>query len=384
MQRNVLTPLLAGLCLSAIGAAACTQTRIVEEVDPALGNKDGGSSGANPGDPAAPDPLADLSPDWQIRAASYLDGKAKSWLAAPPPIANIACTMSCHTTFSLVLSRSAFGDNKTPSGDAARKSFEARVTEGIAGTATPFYGKDAQAKVKESHATEAVLNAAALSLDDIGSGRALSAGAKSALDRMWSQQRADGAWDWLEFGLEPWETRNDWGAAMAALVAGSVPASTSTGQAAGTTKVIGYLKKRLTAMALHDRVTVLWASGSLKGLLDAEESASIVAELVKTQREDGGFALGAWGKGDMADAKAASDGYATALASLALCRGTADGAKGADVRKSLTWLAKNQAADGSWPGRSVNSETPRAKGFMTDAATSFASLAIATCTAAPK
>ena len=83
-------------------------------------------------------------------------------------------------------------------------------------------------------ATESVLNAAALALDDIGNGMALSASSKSALDRMWSQQRTDGTWDWLEFGLEPWEARNDFGAAIAALVAGSVPAGSTTAQAAGT------------------------------------------------------------------------------------------------------------------------------------------------------
>ena len=58
------------------------------------------------------------------------------------------------------------------------------------------------------------------------------------------------------------------GAAMAALLAGSIPENTSSAQAAGTTKLVAYLQKRLPSMALHDRVTVLWASGSLKNLLD--------------------------------------------------------------------------------------------------------------------
>ena len=377
-MRSALTVLVATLCLSA-AAAACTVTKIVEEPAPAV---DGGAPGTDPTDAAAGvDPLADLAPDWQVRAAAFLDSKSKAWLAGPPAVANLACTMSCHTTFSLLITRSALGDNATPSGDAARKSFEERVTAGIAGTAVPFYGKDAQAKVKESHATESVLNAAALSLDDLGAGRALSASAKSALDRMWTLQRADGAWDWLEFGLEPWETRNDWGAAMAALVVGSIPADTSASQAAGTTKLVGYLQGHLTTMALHDRITVLWASGSMKDLLDAEQAETIRAALVATQHEDGGFGVGGWGKGDLADKAAASDGYATALAALALCRGTAEGAKGAEARKALTWIAQNQAADGSWPGRSLNSGTARAKGFMTDAATSYAALAIKTCTA---
>jgi len=330
-------------------------------------------------------PPAGLRSDWQVRAAGYLDGRAASWLASPPPIANVACAMSCHTTFPYVMARSALAPfAKTPSADEARSRFEARVTEAVAGTAVPFYGTNTDDKGKQSHATEGVLNAAALALDDIGSGRTLGASTTSALDRMWSQQRADGAWDWLEFGLEPWETRDDLGAALAAIVAGSIPASSTSAQADGTAKLVGYVQQRLGSMVLHDRAMVLWASGKLTSLLEPDQAAAIAADLARTQLEDGGFSLGAWGQGALAqDGAKESDGYATAVAVLALCSGTPDGTERPDVRRGLSWLAQNQAEDGSWPGRSVNADTAQVEGFMTDAATAYASLALTTCAPAP-
>ncbi|APR87235.1 triterpenes biosynthesis [Minicystis rosea] len=319
--------------------------------------------------------------DWQARAAGYLDERSASWLASPPPISNVACAMSCHTTFPYVMARSSLAPfAKTPAADDARARFEARVADATAGTAIPFYGNDDNDKGKQSHATEAVLNAAALALDDIGSGKPLGASTTSALDRMWAEQRADGTWDWLEFGLEPWETRNDLGAALAALVTGSIPANTTSAQAAGTTKLVGYIQKRVDGMVLHDQAMVLWASGKLTGLLDPARADAIAADLAATQLEDGGFSLGAWGQGSLAEDRATeSDGYATAIAVLALCSGTAQGANRSDVQKGLSWLTHHQADDGSWPGRSVNGDSAQVEGFMTDAATAYASLALTTC-----
>jgi squalene-hopene/tetraprenyl-beta-curcumene cyclase len=274
---------------------------------------------------------------------------------------------------------------KTPAANVARLKFEARVALAVSGTATPFYGQGTSDKIVQSHATEAVLDAAALALDDIGSGMPVSMTTKSALDRMWATQRADGAWDWLEFALEPWERGSDWGAAMAALVAGTIPPDTTTAQTLGTTKLIGYLRQRLadktTTMALHDRAMLLWASGTLSGLLEPTQANAIADDLAKTQQTDGGFALSSWGRGNrVIDAETKKgDGYATSLAILALCRGAADGPKREDVRRGLAWLAQNQREDGSWVGRSVNVANAQNQVFMTDAATAYASVAIAAC-----
>jgi squalene-hopene/tetraprenyl-beta-curcumene cyclase len=381
MNRNTRASLLALLLpVLAIPVAACTETVIVEEEE----TKPGGPGTTPPGETppgTEANPLEGLAADWQVKAAGYLDKRAATWLSDPPNISNVPCAMSCHTTFTYVMARSALAPfAKTASADSARGQFEERVSEAVAGTAVSFYGKNGDTKVIQSHATESVLNAVALGLDDIGRGKPLSAASKSALDQMWTQQRTDGTWDWLEFGLEPWETRNDFGAAIAALVTGSIPEASTPKQAAGTTKLIGYVQKRITAMALHDRAFVLYASGKLKTLLKDGQADTIAAALTATQLEDGGFSLGAWGKGDIASEVAkTSDGYATAVATLALCTGATDGTKRPDVKKGLAWLAKNQASDGSWPGQSVNQDTAQVKGFMTDAATSFASLAITQC-----
>lgn len=344
--------------------AACTTTAIVEVQTPANTTI----------------ALEGLAPQWRSNATAYLNGRATQWLSSPPPIANIKCALSCHTTFPLLLARPALGTPAAvgPAADA-RIRIEARVLERAQGTAIPMYGKNQDEKTKESHATEAVLNATALVLDDLGTKGVLSSQAKMAIEGMWKEQRADGAWDWLEFGLEPWETGNDWGAAMAALVAGSIPEDTSTTQAASTAKLVGYLEGRLKSMSLHDRITVLWASSKLKTLLDTTEQTAIASEISATQLQDGGFSLGSWTQSNLGTIAPTSDGYATALAVLALCTGSPDGPKRPDVLKALAWIATNQQSDGSWPGRSVNSESARGNMFMTDAATAYAMIAITSC-----
>ena len=387
MNRNVRSSLLALLLPAlAVPAAACTVTKIVEEPGDVVPAGTGTTPPGVTPPGTEPNPLEGLATDWQAKAAGYLEPRSAKWLASPPPIANVKCAMSCHTTFSYMIARSALAPfATTASADDVRTRFEARVSEAVAGTAVSFYGKNADAKVKQSHATESVLNAAALALDDVGSGKPLSAMSKSALDQMWSQQRTDGTWDWLEFGLEPWETRNDFGAAIAALVAGSVPADSSAAQAAGTTKLVGYVQKRLGSMVLHDKAMILYANGKLTTLLQPAQAEEIATELVATQLADGGFSLGAWGQGEVATSVAKkSDGYATAVAVLALCTGMPDGSKREDVKKALGWLAHNQDENGSWPGQSVNGTTAQAKGFMTDAATSYASVAISLCAPAAK
>jgi hypothetical protein len=344
--------------------------------------KDNGATTTRPTDPAVEDLMPGLATDWKVKAAGYLDGRSNIWLATPPPVGNVKCAMSCHTTFPHVLARSALGEsNAVPK---LRTAFDTRVSQSVAGTATPFYGSNGDAKTRESFGTEAVLNAVALGMDDVGSKSPIGAGTKSALDRMWAQQRADGAWDWLEYGLEPFETRNDWGAALAGVVAGSIPENTSAAQAAGTAKIVSYLQKRMTDTAkplvFHDKVAILWASGSLPSLLTPEQKEAIAAALDAKQLADGGFSLGSWGKGSQAAAGAGtSDGYATALATLALCRGMPEPTKRDDVKKALKWIAAGQQADGSWAGRSVNNIPAMAKPFMTDAATAYTALAITAC-----
>src|SRR6185369_10106784 len=71
-----------------------------------------------------------LRDDWQVRAAGYLDQRAASWLGSPPPISNVPCAMSCHTTFPYVVVRATLAPfAMTPAAGEARARFEARVAE---------------------------------------------------------------------------------------------------------------------------------------------------------------------------------------------------------------------------------------------------------------
>ena len=80
----------------------------------------------------------------------------------------------------------------------------------------------------ESRGTEAVLNALILAraLTPQQSRREPSESYATALGVLWETQRSYGAWDWLDFGLEPFESVDAayYGATLAALAIGSYPA----------------------------------------------------------------------------------------------------------------------------------------------------------------
>jgi hypothetical protein len=85
---------------------------------------------------------------------------------------------------------------------------------------------------EQSRGTEAVLNLLILAGEDALQNRqALNGPTHKAFKELWKEQRADGAWDWLVFGLEPYESADSlyYGAALAAMAVG-----TAAGDAGGT------------------------------------------------------------------------------------------------------------------------------------------------------
>jgi Prenyltransferase and squalene oxidase repeat len=313
-----------------------------------------------------PNPLEGLAEDWEKKAALYLDGKAADWMVNAPAISNNKTCNTCHTITPFLMAD--FPAEYTPNAASIRSALAVRVT-------TPgksFYGEPGSTKEKESFATEAVLNA--MSLKGGGDKGQYDA----AVQRMWSQQNTQGYWPWLEFGLEPFETRNDWGAGLAAWVALD---NTPSEHAAKKTKLSDYLKRRFPMMVFHDKIMVLWLSEKMPELLAQADKDALANELTQKQLPNGGFSLGTYGIGARAALIAGdADGYATGYAALALCEGTkGNAAATSSVRKALEWLAKNQAADGSWVGRSTNKNKPRNNQFMTEAATAYAAMAIKRC-----
>jgi squalene-hopene/tetraprenyl-beta-curcumene cyclase len=273
----------------------------------------------------------------------------------------------------------------------------------------PLYDHS-QSKITESRGTEAVLNALILANADVGqSRREPSAPTQQALKRLWETQRPDGSWDWLDFGLEPFETIDGvyYGATLAALTIGSVPGSFTSRAAetrAGVEKLRGYLKEKYASQSLFNRVWLLLASTRLKDLLTSAQRSALIAEIQGRQRDDGGWALDSlgtwrWSKTSApfrapgppeAAVLAKSDGYGTGLIVYALRQAGLPPGQPA-VSRGLQWLRANQqdvqVGQHSWPAwRAYSLNFDREHGgdkgepwrrmFMSDSATAFAALAL--------
>ena len=260
----------------------------------------------------------------------------------------------------------------------------------------------------ESRGTEAVLNAVILtSADAARNVREPSAPTRKALARLWETQRADGRWDWLEFGLEPWETTEAayHGATFAAFAAGTAPGQRDEVAAAGIKRLRTYLSINYQAQHLYNRTWALLASTRLKDVVSDAQRVALMEGLVRAQRDDGGWSLEAmgpwkWSKtaprvsspGDLETSLLRqSDGYATGLVVYTLKRAGVDSSQ-ATIRQGIRWLETNQRAmpvrditGRAWHAHSLNYDRehggekgePWRRLFMSDTATAFAILALA-------
>jgi squalene-hopene/tetraprenyl-beta-curcumene cyclase len=260
--------------------------------------------------------------------------------------------------------------------------------------------------------TEAVLNALILACCDAERKRAQpSEVARKAFHQLWQTQRADGAWDWMNYGQEPDESDASqyYGAALAAIAVGTAPGGLAGADPASleyVDKLRSYLNIQYAGQHLYNRVWMLLASARLSGLLNSEERGRLTGELKAKQKGDGGwslYSLGPWrwsktappfappGKPDLALLEK-SDGYATGLIVYAL-RETGLSANDQALTRATAWLRANQKEariEGHvwecWRTYSLNQdrENGGAVGgewkqmLMSDMATAFAVLALST------
>lgn len=364
---------------------------------------------------AAPAPAAGPDPGWDAAAtARYLDQRMDLWWNKAKTLrtgSGEAKCVSCHTAIPYALARPLL---RIATGETAPTAHETRildtVRQRVANLAdeAPFYDHT-EAKKVESAGVEAVLNAFVLTRNDsLGRSAQPSTPTRTAMARLWATQRADGAWNWLDFGLEPYETTDAayHGATLAAMAAGSSPGRNASNDAAGTAglaKLRAYLHDRLPAQRRFNKAWALMAAAYLPDLLTAAERSAIVSELVGAQRADGGWSLvdlgvWRWSKTDAPAAPgttdaallAASDGYATGLVVHAL-RTSGQAVTAPPVARGLAWLRAHQqaerAGDPAWaPWRAYSLNFDREHGgekgepwrrmFMSDMATAFAVLAL--------
>lgn len=343
-------------------------------------------------------------------AAKYLDDRMVAWFANGKKLktgdGETTC-VSCHTALPYVLARPALRrlmrvEAPTPHETHILDDVSRRVASD---DAHQWLYDHTEAKKIESRGTESVLNALVLASADAQSGRTQpSASTRAALARMWETQRDDGAWDWLDFGLEPYETSDAafFGATLGAWAHGTAPGlATETNVHAA--KLRTYLKAGTPRQRLFNRTWVLLVAAKVPGLLPAAERDAIVKALETRQQSDGGWSLrdlGEWhwsktvapfappGKTDDATV-AQPDAYATGLVVYALSQ--AGLRQRPSVGRGLAWLSSHQldVQVGSqswttWRAHSLNFDRehggekgePWRRMFMSDLATSFAVLAL--------
>lgn len=326
-------------------------------------------------------------------AAAYLDARAEAWSVFPNAQRDHGTfCISCHTTLPYVLARPEL---REPLGERQPSAVESKILNNLLTRARdwrdvePFYPDQTRGvpKTSESRATEAVINALVLSRRDARAGH-LTSETRSALDAMWSLQMQtgpnNGAWTWLNFNNEPWESPNSpyFGAALAALAVGSAPDGyAASPEIQDRLKALrGYFERQHASESVLNQLMGVWASGTVRDLLTPAQQRATIDAAFALQHTDGGWStssLGTYRRLDNTANDTASDGFGTALACLAL---EAAGVSDPRLANGLDWLRSHQdRATGGWTATSLNKQRdPQSEAgkFMNDAATAYAVLAL--------
>jgi squalene-hopene/tetraprenyl-beta-curcumene cyclase len=221
----------------------------------------------------------------------------------------------------------------------------------------------------------------ALALNDAATTGTLHPATRKALDRMWTLQRPNGAWNWLKCGWPPYENDDYYGATFAALGVAAAPDAYRDTPAArqGLDRLRRYFRETPSPSLHHDAV-LLWAATKLDDLITPPQKSKTIASLLALQRPDGGWnlpSLGDWKRkdGTKNDKNAPSDGFGTGFVVYVLRQAGLPATDPALVR-GVAWLKSNQRASGRWFTRSLNDDDAH---YITHAGTAFAAMALKAC-----
>lgn len=330
-------------------------------------------------------------------AARYLDKRLEWWRAWPKAKRDHGTScISCHTALPVALARPALRQSLGERGlTASEQAMYADITKRVRmwRDVEPFYSdqKSGLPKTSESRAVEAVLNALFLVTRDNEATGSLSEDTRKAFAQMWALQMQsgplNGGFAWLNFRYEPFEseTASYFGASLAAIAVARAPDNYAGSPeiAENVAALRDYLRTAFDGRAsLYTRATVLWAEGSMPGILSPQQKLETVQALLAAQNPDGGWSpkrLASWQRRDNTIIGDDSDGLITAMITLAL-KDAGVSAKERPMKAARNWLMAHQSPEsGGLPATSVNKlrdPTADAYLFMTDAATGFATLAL--------
>jgi squalene-hopene/tetraprenyl-beta-curcumene cyclase len=345
----------------------------------------------------------------KLSAAQFLDQRGEAWFnfgsAHRGQKETTTTCVSCHSLLPYALARPAL---RRISDDSPPTKLETKILEQTIIRVANWDRLDAAEfqlmydfdddKKKQSRGTEAILNALILSFDDRFQGRKEpSDPTKKAVSIMWATQidqgPRKGAWEWLNFGMQPWESTQSpyFGACLAAVAVGATPGNnlpTTHGDSSKRLQSLrDYLNANFVAQNDHNKVWMLWASSSLDGLLKPAQKDQLVEQIFAKQQANGGWTLASLGDythGEVKTPATTPDGYATGLI-LHVLQLAGIPKESPQVGKGLAWLRSNQDSSGAWRAMSVNKirapeSTNPAKAhigkFMWDAATGYAVLAL--------
>ncbi len=298
-----------------------------------------------------------LAKEYSIDAAvRFLDSAALTWTKKRK-------CFTCHTNYAYLLARPMIS-HRVVAHQQVRTALETLVSERWQERGPRW---DA----------EVVMSAAVLAHNDAATSQELHPATRAALDRMWTVQREDGGFDWLDCDWPPMESDDYYGATMALLAVGSAPDQYAASPAAR--KGMARLRKYLKANPpdnLHHQIMLMWGASKIDGIMTNKQKRQTIEKLKSIQQADGGWSLPGlmpWKRADDSPQSAASDGYASGFVVYALRQANVPKAD-PHIQRGVAWLKGNQRASGRWFTRSLYKDNHH---FISHAGSAFAVMAIA-------